>query len=31
MGMRLGELLNARWADVDKIEQLIFIMQTKND
>jgi integrase len=31
VGMRLGELLNARRADVDKIEQYIFIMQTKND
>jgi integrase len=29
--MRLGELLNARWADVDEIAQYIFIVQTKND
>ena len=31
VGMRLGELLNARWADVDEIDQSIFIMRTKND
>jgi integrase len=31
MGMRLGELLNAKWADVDEIDQCIFIMRTKND
>jgi integrase len=31
VGMRLGELLNARWADVDKADQLISIIKTKND
>jgi len=31
VGMRLGELLNARWTDVDEVSQHIFIMQTKND
>lgn len=31
VGMRLGELLNARWADVDKANQIISIIKTKND
>jgi len=31
VGMRLGELLNARWADVDEFDKLIFVMKTKND
>jgi integrase len=31
VGMRLGELLNARWADVDEIGQYISITLTKND
>jgi integrase len=31
VGMRLGELLNARWADVDEFDKLISITQTKND
>jgi len=31
VGMRLGELLNARWSDVDGTNQLISITQTKND
>jgi integrase len=31
VGMRLGELLNAHWADVDQIAQHIFVMKTKND
>lgn len=31
VGMRLGELLNSRWADVDEINQYISIIQTKND
>jgi integrase len=31
LGMRLGELLNAKWADVDEIDQYIFIMKPKND
>jgi integrase len=31
VGMRLGELLNARWADVDEIDGCLFIMRTKND
>lgn len=31
VGMRLGELLNGRWADVDEANQLISITQTKND
>jgi integrase len=31
VGMRLGELLNARWADVDEVNQYISITQTKND
>lgn len=31
VGMRLGELLNARWAAVDEINRHIFIMETKND
>ncbi|HST51979.1 MAG TPA: tyrosine-type recombinase/integrase [Pyrinomonadaceae bacterium] len=30
-GMRLGELLNRRWTDVDGANQLISITQTKND
>jgi integrase len=30
VGMRLGELLNAQWADMDDIERHIFITQTKN-
>ena len=29
--MRRGELLNTRWADVDEVDQYIFIMKTKND
>ncbi|HEX8772582.1 MAG TPA: site-specific integrase [Pyrinomonadaceae bacterium] len=29
--MRLGELLNAKWADVDETEKLIYVMKTKND
>ncbi|HKS26727.1 MAG TPA: tyrosine-type recombinase/integrase [Pyrinomonadaceae bacterium] len=29
VGMRLGELLNAKWADV--VGDVIFVMQTKND
>lgn len=31
VGMRLGELLNTRWEDVDQSDQYIFIMKTKND
>jgi integrase len=31
VGMRLGELLNRRWADVDEANQLICVTQTKND
>ena len=31
VGMRLGELFNACWADVDEIDRYIFIMRTKND
>lgn len=31
VGMRLGELLNARWVDVDEIDQYISITLTKND
>jgi integrase len=31
VGMRLGELLNARWSDVDEGNRLISITQTKND
>ena len=31
VGMRLGELLNARWADVDEVNKCISITQTKND
>lgn len=31
VGMRLGELLNARWADVDGVNRHISITQTKND
>lgn len=31
VGMRLGELLNARWADIDETENLIYVMKTKND
>ena len=31
VGMQLGELLNARWADVDEVNQYISITQTKND
>ena len=31
VGMRLGELLNARWADVDKANQLISVIKTRND
>jgi integrase len=31
VGMRLGELLNARWADVDKANQFISVIKTKND
>ena len=31
VGMRLGELLNRRWADVDETNQLISVTQTKND
>jgi integrase len=30
-GMRLGELLYARWADVDEIDQSIFMHANKND
>jgi integrase len=30
VGMRLGELLNARWADVDESDRLVFVMKTKN-
>ncbi len=30
-GMRLGELLNARWSDVDEANQIISITKTKND
>jgi len=30
VGMRLGELLNARWEDVDGANRLIVITQTKN-
>jgi integrase len=31
VGMRLGELLNARWQDVKEPKQLIEVLQTKND
>lgn len=31
VGMRPGELLNARWADVDAVNRHISITQTKND
>ena len=31
VGMRLGELLNAKWSDVDEANRLIFVTQTKND
>ncbi len=31
VGMRLGELLNTRWEDVDETNQLVFITKTKND
>jgi integrase len=31
VGMRLGELLNARWTDVDEVGQHILIVKTKND
>lgn len=31
VGMRLGELLNARWADVDEFDRLISVTQIKND
>lgn len=31
VGMRLGELLNIKWEDVDETNQLIFITKTKND
>ncbi|HEX7956327.1 MAG TPA: tyrosine-type recombinase/integrase [Pyrinomonadaceae bacterium] len=31
VGMRLGELLNARWADVDGVNRHVSITQTKND
>ncbi len=31
VGMRLGELLNAQWGDVDDVDNLIYIMKTKND
>src|SRR5436309_1689944 len=31
VGLRLGELLNSRWAGVDEINQCTFIMQTEND
>jgi integrase len=31
VGMRLGELLNARWADMDEFNRLISIIKTKND
>ena len=30
VGMRLGELLNARWSDVDEANRLISVTQTKN-
>jgi integrase len=30
-GMRLGELLNVRWAEVDEANQLISVIKTKND
>ncbi len=31
VGMRLGELLNIRWEDVDETNQFVFITKTKND
>jgi integrase len=31
VGMRLGELLNTKWEDVDETNQLVFITKTKND
>lgn len=31
VGMRLGELLEARWAEVDEANQLISVIKTKND
>jgi integrase len=31
VGMRLGELLKAKWVDVDKATRLISIIHTKND
>lgn len=31
VGMRLGELLNAKWSDVDEANRLITVTQTKND
>jgi integrase len=29
--MRLGELLNVRWADIDEMDKYIHILKTKND
>ncbi len=31
VGMRLGELLNVRWADIDEMDKYIHILKTKND
>jgi len=31
VGMRLGELLKARWAEVDEANQFISVIKTKND
>lgn len=31
VGMRLGELLNTKWSDVDETNQLVSIVKTKND
>lgn len=31
VGMRLDELLNTKWSDVDETNQLVFITKTKND
>jgi integrase len=31
VGMRLGELLNLRWEDVDETNQIVSVTKTKND